>query len=341
VPELGLLLLPDRPVPELARLASLAEELAYDVLWVADEKFYRDPWVVLAAAAGATSRIRLGPGVTEPYARHPALIASAMASLEELCPGRSVVGLGAGGPGFPPMGVERRRPAAAMADAVAILRGLLAGRRVDHEGAVLSFRGGSLSFRPRYEPPVYVAARGRRMLAAAAVCGDGVIMAPFASREAVTRAGAVVRSAARAAGRPAPHLVARVDVCVAQDPDAARRAVRRFVALPLWVSYPDWGYAEGLGVRLPDGLRDLMARRDYRDLEAAGELLPGEMLEHFAIAGAEAEVERRVTELLPLVDQLLVHPVPAPGDSRERLMERVAALWRRLVDHRREQEGTR
>ena len=102
--DLGLLMHPADTVEKLLDRARRAEAAGYDTLWIADEKFYRDPWIVLTAVAGATSRVRLGTGVTEPYARHPALIAAAMATLAELVPERPlVIGLGAGGPGFPPM----------------------------------------------------------------------------------------------------------------------------------------------------------------------------------------------------------------------------------------------
>lgn len=327
-PELGLLVLPGRPVPELVALAREAERLGYGWLWVADEKFYRDPWVILAAVAGATTTIKLGTGVTEPYARHPALIAMAMATLEELCPGRAVVGLGAGGPGFPPLGVVRERPARALPEAVQIIRGLLRGERVDLVGEVLSFRGGSLNFKPLRELPVYVAARGARVLASAGASADGVIMAPFASPEAVRHAAGLVRTGAERAGRPLPKLVARVDVCIGDSRQAAREAVRYFVALPLWVSYPDWSYAEAVGAA-PDSeeLRQLMARRDYRDIAAAAPLLPEAMIDHFSIAGTEGEVAERLRLLAPLTDQLVVHPVAAPGWDTARVIETVARLW--------------
>ena len=84
--DLGLLILPGEPVAQLVRRAQRAEAARFDSLWIADEKFYRDPWVVLTAIASATSATRLGTGVTEPYARHPALIAAAMATLAELTP---------------------------------------------------------------------------------------------------------------------------------------------------------------------------------------------------------------------------------------------------------------
>lgn len=324
--ELGLLVLPEQPVPELVERARRAEALGYDAVWVADEKFYRDPWVVLSAVALATSRVRLGTGVTEPYARHPALLAMAAATLAELAPGRVVLGLGAGGPGFPPMGVERRHPTRAVPEAVAIVRSLLRGERVDVAGEVMSFRGGSLNFEPQ-SVPIYVAARGRRMLAAAGSVADGVIMAPFASAPAVAHAAAIVRHAARAAGRPAPRIAARIDFCIGSSAREARDAVRYFVALPVWVSYPDLGYAEAMGIELGAELRDLVARRDYRDIGAAGRLLPEEMIDHFAIAGTEADIADRIAEILPLVDDLIVHPVASPAASIHDVIEVVARVW--------------
>lgn len=320
----GLLLLPDQPLPDLARLATEVERLGYDTLWVADEKFYRDPWVTLTVVAAATHHIRLGTGVTEPYARHPALIASAAGTLAELCGDRLVIGIGAGGSGFPPMGVERRRPVRALPEAVRIMRGLLAGERVDVEGDVLSFRAGNLNF-PARQLPIYIAARGRRMLATAASIADGVIMAPFASPRAVGKALEAIR--AGAPGSAALPLVAvRVDVCLARTGAVAQEAVRSFVALPLWVSYPDWSYAETLGIQFDDDLRELIARRDYSDIPAAGRLLPPSMVEQFAVAGTEEDVARRLTELAGVADEVIIHPVASPDFTRAEVTRSVARI---------------
>jgi 5,10-methylenetetrahydromethanopterin reductase len=319
--ELGLLHLGSRPAPELGGLARRVEALGYDALWISDEKFYRDPFVSLAVAAQATTRLQLGTGVTEPYARHPALIAMAMATVAELCPGRCFIGLGAGGPGFPPMGVRRERPVQAMTEAVAILRGLLRGERVDLRGEVLSFRGGRLNF-PATPLPVYVAARGRRMLRVAGAIADGVVMAPFASEAALDQAAALAR-----AGGGGARLIARVDVCIARDRAAARRAVRYFVALPVWVSYPDWGYVEDLGIRLPEALRRLIARREYGDIAAAAELLPEAMVDHFAVAGTEADVADQLARIATRVSQVLVHPVASPDRDVDAVVADVARIW--------------
>ena len=69
----GLLLLPSRPVGEVVDLAVRAEALGYDDFWLADERFFREAYTILSLVAARTSRIRLGPGVTDPYSRHAAL----------------------------------------------------------------------------------------------------------------------------------------------------------------------------------------------------------------------------------------------------------------------------
>ena len=319
--ELGLLHLGNRPAGPVARRA---EDLGYDALWISDEKFYRDPFVSLAAAAQATTRLRLGTGVTEPYSRHPALIAMAMGTVAELCPGRCFIGLGAGGPGFPPMGVRREHPVQALTEAIQILRGLLGGERVDVAGAVVSFRGGRMNF-PTSPLPIYVAARGRRMLRAMGAVADGVVMAPFASAAALDHATGLV---GRRDGR---SLVARVDVCIAGTREAARQAVRYFVALPVWVSYPDWGYVEDLGIALPGALRKLVARREYGDIAAAAEMLPEAMVDHFAVAGTEAEVASQLASIAARVDQVLIHPVASPDHDVDAVIEGVARIWRSLA----------
>jgi 5,10-methylenetetrahydromethanopterin reductase len=335
---LGVLLLGEHPMPRLRAMASRIEEMGYDSLWVADEKFYRDPFVSLAVVAQATQHIRLGTAVTEPYARHPALLAMAMGTIAELCPDRCILGLGAGGPGFPPMGVVRRAPARALREALQIIRGLLANQRVTLDGEVLSFHGGKLNFQAQ-PMPIYVAARGRQMLRAAGGIADGVIMAPFASDQAIAYASALVREGARAGSdsrqaaglAPRPALVARVDVSIAAERDLARRAVRYFVALPVWVSYPDWGYVEALGIALPEQLRSLIARREYGDIAAAAELLPDAMLDHFAVAGTPEEVGDRLARLASQVDEVIIHPVAPEGATVEDVIAGVARIWKEIA----------
>ena len=73
--EHSVLVLSDTSHRDLMNHAAWVESLGFDCYWYADERFYHEPYVGLAAIALATSTIRLGPAVGDPKTRHPALIA--------------------------------------------------------------------------------------------------------------------------------------------------------------------------------------------------------------------------------------------------------------------------
>src|SRR4029453_16500570 len=152
------------PVDRVADLGVLCERLGFDSYWVADQRGMRDVWVSLTATAMRTSRIRLGTRVTDPYVRHPALTAVAVASLDELSGGRAILGLGAGGSGFREMGIERTKPVTALREAVELIRRLLAGEQTEYTGELVRFRRGALEFATRRDIPVVVVARGPKIL---------------------------------------------------------------------------------------------------------------------------------------------------------------------------------
>jgi alkanesulfonate monooxygenase SsuD/methylene tetrahydromethanopterin reductase-like flavin-dependent oxidoreductase (luciferase family) len=93
---LQLLLLGDAPVAQLVERAKLAEANGYSTVWVADERFYREVYSCLGQLAVHTSKVLLGPCVTDPFARHPALTAMAIGTLDEISGGRAILGIGAG-----------------------------------------------------------------------------------------------------------------------------------------------------------------------------------------------------------------------------------------------------
>ena len=316
----GVLLAGSQPAGEMAQLAELAEELGYDFLWYADEKFFRDPFVSLAVAAQHTQRLKLGIGVTEPYARHPALTAMAMATLDEAAGGRAVLGISAGGSGFPPMGIRRARPTVALAEAIELMRRLWRGETVTVQGDVVSFTNGRLSFAPlRPRIPVYIAARGRRMLRLAGQIGDGAIIAPFASPPGLRYTVDLIEAGAHEAGRSLDELdlVGRVDVCIAEDRPTAAQTVKRWIALPLWSSYPNWDYLDPLPIpRVPAEIRAVLATRDYTRIDEAALGIPDSFVEHLAVAGTLDDVARQTLAIAQSgVTQVTIHPVQAPGQG--------------------------
>src|SRR5689334_21194327 len=145
---LELLMLGNVPIGQMVERAKLAEANGYDTLWVADERFYREVYSFLAVLALNTTRVKLGTCVTDPFARHPALTAMAIATLDEISNQRAVLGVGAGISGFAELGVVRTKPAVAMRAMIEMVRKLLRGESVDSHGEVVSLANGKLSFKP-------------------------------------------------------------------------------------------------------------------------------------------------------------------------------------------------
>jgi 5,10-methylenetetrahydromethanopterin reductase len=161
-PTWGLWLEPVLPPGRLASLAALAEGLGASHVFVADEGTERDVFVVLAAAAQATSRVVLGTGVTNPFTRHPVALAAAFATLAELAPGRVVAGLGVGGTRtLGPMGISPPRPYSSLVECLDLLERLLAGEAVTSAGQFAA-REARLPWSPG-KLPIATAGRGPRV----------------------------------------------------------------------------------------------------------------------------------------------------------------------------------
>jgi 5,10-methylenetetrahydromethanopterin reductase len=176
-PRVGVWLFPEAPAAELVETFVAAEELGLDEVWIGDEgPAHRDPFAVLAAAAVRTSRIALGVAVTNPYLRHPAVTASAMASVAELSGGRAILGLGAGGGvALDPVGIARTEPLKRTRDAVRVARAVVGGQATE------GYRppGGAARHAPL---PIFIGARGEAFNRYASAAADGAFLGgiPFA-----------------------------------------------------------------------------------------------------------------------------------------------------------------
>lgn len=197
---LGVSWVPDdlRTYPELVRAT---EEAGFDLLGVPDTQasVYRESCIVLATAALSSRRLRIAPCVVNPITRHPAVIASALASLHELAPGRVAAAFGTGDSGVYNLGLRPARLETLEAYFTAV-RTLLQGQPAQWRG-----RTARLLW-PRGGVPLFIAGGGPRTLELAGALADEVIVATGASPEAMARAEeALARGAARA-GRDASRI---------------------------------------------------------------------------------------------------------------------------------------
>src|SRR5687768_5132093 len=145
-----------------ARMAQRAEADGFDGWFVVDsQNLAGDCYVALAMAAAATERIQLGTGVTNPYTRHPAVTASAIASVHAESGGRAVLGIGRGDSALAHLGLAPA-PVAVFERYLALVQAYLRGDEVAfaeleseavHDVGTLGLAGGPSSSRLHWLSP--------------------------------------------------------------------------------------------------------------------------------------------------------------------------------------------
>jgi 5,10-methylenetetrahydromethanopterin reductase len=249
---------------EMAQLAVRAEERGVESVWVPDGYYGRDPFVALTAVANATSSIALGTGITSPYLRHPTMLATTFATLDEVSGGRAICGLGSGSRDqLAELGITSRSPLGAMRESVAILRSMLAGERIDLDGTTFTAHVSRLAFRPaRPRIPIVVAAMGPKMCALAGEIADGVFL-QYGSEEAIATACASVREGLARRGEQVPDYRISVATMMSVHRDRAtaidqiRSTVGRLLTEPGAEAFLTAnGLDPGAADRIRDGFRD-------------------------------------------------------------------------------------
>jgi 5,10-methylenetetrahydromethanopterin reductase len=328
----GVLLLGEHPPEQLINLVRLTEDLGYDVFWYADEKFYRDCYIGLALAAVNTRRIGIGVCVTDPYSRHPALTTVANATLAELAPGRVILGIGAGGSGFPAMGIEREKPVVAIREAIELVRELLTGETVDYQGDLIRFNHSRLNFAPRSDFPVYVGTMSKLVLRLSGAAADGIMIGGYASPPGISQSMVHVREGADEAGRDLEgiEIISRVNVCIAEDRESALRTVKPMVNLSMWFAYPNFERffdydPSAREWQFPQELLETLARRDYNLIPSSAHLIPDDLVRHRAWAGTVDDVAQRVVDMAGMgITQITIFPMPVEGEGFDSVIESFA-----------------
>lgn len=225
---------PAYSIKDSVELVQLGENLGFDMAWMPDQTFYRDPFVVMTVTAQATKRIRLMLGVTNPYTRHPAQVARAIATLDEVSDGRVILGYGAGNRKelLLPLGYEQDLAGQRCREAVIVVKQLLAGKQVDYRSSTLVAAGVELLIPPRPALPVYLAGRGPKILEAAGEVADEVVIGGLVSEPGIEYALEVIAQGEkrRDAGLGPVHKISWVSCHITADREATVERLKTNVA---------------------------------------------------------------------------------------------------------------
>jgi F420-dependent oxidoreductase-like protein len=303
-----------RPDPATQDLVLEAEQLGYDSVWTA-EAYGSDALTPLAWYGSRTTRVRLGSAVMQMSARAPAATAMAAITLDHLCGGRFVLGLGVSGPqvveGW--YGQPFPKPLARTREYVDIVRRILARTepvRADGPHYPLPYPGGTGLGKPlrstvhplRRDLPIYLGAEGPKNVALAAEIADGWLAAFYSPWHDAEQRAALAEGFARPGAR---HTAADFEVAamlsVVVDDDIERGCDRLRPGLALYIG--------GMGARDENFHHNAIARlgfageaaevqRLYLDgqVKAAAAAVPARLVEQLNLVGPRAKIREELDE---------------------------------------------
>jgi probable F420-dependent oxidoreductase len=318
----GLVLQTDPPASAVVDLMVRAEELGFTHGWTFDSHvLWQEPFVIYSRILERTSRLVVGPMVTNPGTRDWTVLASLFATLDDMFGPRTVCGIGRGDSA---MRVQGRPPTtlARLEESISVIRGLTGGESVsvgDTEVRIPWATGAAV--------PIWVAGYGPKALALAGRCADGFIL-QLADPYLVEWTIKTVRAAAAEAGRDPSSITMCVaaPAYVTEDLAHARDQTRWFGGMVgNHVADLVRRYGES-SAAVPAELTGYIKGRegyDYSHHGRAGnrstDFVPDEVVDRFCLLGPVAAQGERLAELAALgVDQFAVY---AMHDDREGTIE--------------------
>ena len=325
----GVGLFPIEPIQRMLTLVKLAEEVGFSCAYIGNSQMiWREPYVLLGAAAMTTKRIILATGVTNPITRDLGVLAAAWASLHEMVGDRLLLGIGSGDSSVETLG-KKPSTLANLERSIGILRGLIGGETLASPETKAEVR---LTYaKAGTHIPIYPAVSSPKIHRLAGKVGDGAIVLVGVDPHFLQASRRELEAGAAEAGTTLKDKKFRV-VCwtpcsILDDGIAARRAVKAHVSRILKRRLP---------FELDAAAMDVVEkiRKQYEYYEhmvvgtAHGEVVPDEMVERFAIAGTPKEAREQIERLAAsgLVDEIALIPHTHDPTDRDRIIRLVGEM---------------
>src|SRR6476619_2991222 len=293
------------PIREGMEFTRYAESKGFAAVWQADSRLVRDAVVPMAAFAAVTDRITIGSGVVDCWTRNPARLASVFSTLDDLAPGRVILGIGAWwDPLAAKVGIRRDRPLRVMREVVTAVRALLHNETVTFDGEYVHLDGVELDYvyqerRPK-DVPIYIGATGMKMMELTGAIADGVVLNYLVSPEYNQQAIAALqvgldRSGRRLADVDRPQLV----VCSVHEDRQTAIDMARLMVTQYLGQQPHIMKASGVPQSLLDRVGEVLTwPATHEQVEAASKLVPDEIVQMLTASGTPAEARAKVDEYI-------------------------------------------
>ncbi len=321
------------PGPRYLEQVRLAERLGFHAFFHNDKKWARDLFSRLGAATQATSRIGLGTSVIDPFTRHPAVLAQACATLEELAPGRLRVVMGSGSHFETLPGYGNGKPVAALREATQLMRALWAGEKLTLDGQVVKFKDGALDWKPASAPPLYIASRGPQILRLAGEIADGILIGSFATRPGIEYAKQHILPGLAAAKRGWSdiRLCSWLYVSVLdREDEPVPDGIRRGVSFAFWSSRKVLTeMADALAPDISGEFRRFIREAPHEwsppVMAELRRLIPRGIIDSLAVVGTAEQIVERLRMLEAAgIEEVVIWPFPKDGQTTEDFMARLA-----------------
>lgn len=316
-------------VSDVVRWADNAQRRGIHSVWMHDSLFERDAVSYASAIAAQIPNIRVALGALSSYTRAPALIAMTISALDEMAPGRIVLGMGTalplrlaqmGIPYKPDEGVE------SVSKAIDLIRAMWAGKRIP--SVTPNLPPIQAMFPPVHRVPIYIAAYRTPFLQLAGQKADGYLARPAESIPNMKRLIAKLRNASLEAGRDenavdvAGYLLTHVDK---SRREALNRAKREPFVIYMMSVLSNFSLEKA---GFEPALRDqIMAAWRAEDYHKAAQIIPDDMLDAFMLCGTPEEVAEGAARFKEAgMNTPIIQPV-IQEDEQEELALEAAALY--------------
>jgi 5,10-methylenetetrahydromethanopterin reductase len=315
------------PLRRYVELATLAERVGFDAVWIGDTQLLTpDLYSALALCASATSRIKLGSGVTNTVTRDPTVTAGGFLALNEFSDGRCLLGIGVGGSAVHTVGLAEDS-ARAFRRKIETIKALVRAETVIVNGVAARGRISACAV------PVYVASSSPLGLQVAGELADGVILNVGVAPELIDEAMGHVTRGAQSAGRDPRELDVAVIAGASINTDR-RRAIEeaRSWAATTARRVGKWMMAGGSEVRRVGAAILGTYRWDDHITPGAAHARPvsDEMARNFVLAGTADDVARRIETLVGCGVGHVIPLLMGPNmeDTLEAFGREIIPAWR-------------
>jgi len=305
VKRLAIYLQDAHPIRQGMDIARYAESRGFEAVWQAESRLVREATVPMAAFLSCTESIKVGSGVVNNWTRNPALLASTFSTLDDLAPGRVILGIGAWwDPLAQKVGIDRSRPLKAMRETIEAVRALLADETVTYDGEFVHLDGVELDYvhqprRPK-DVPIYLGATGMKMMELTGEIADGAVLNYLVSPAYNATAMHHLEIGASRAGRDLGDIDRPQLVVCSLDEDRGRALDNaRLLVTQYLGQQPHIMKASGVPESLLDQIGQVLTWPATHDqVVAASKLVPDDVVQMITASGTADECREKVAEYL-------------------------------------------